>query len=542
MTSFFTNIYSRIVQGFGPSKPPVGTATPPQATSKNAGTNWSGSSGSLKPPERTIETYREMRRVPTIALARMVATAPVKAAPWSYEARDGTPDDRVAFVQAVIQPILYQLVKDACLSLDYGFQAFERVWEVRDGRLVYKRLKALAPDDTDIMVVKSTGDFAGIRQGPVLIGPQKAFVFTNDGEYDNFYGRSRNENIRETAYAAWMDTFKKLAKYTAKAAGTTPMIRYPIGQADDRDGSVQDNFVLAQMILEHLGNGHGVTMPQIAGKYAEALIERNIDPKSLAAWSIEFIEPSRNHGDEMLNMLRYWDALQCRGWLVPERAATEASVSGSRADSEGAGDMVLTAADETLTDLAEMINREVVNPLLVYNFGESAKGSVTMVPGALGDADKANIATLVNGVLTNPVNIDLLLQAIDFDAALDRLGYPKANEVVDLRTPVATGDKTETPAIPAVVDAVAKVDDAPANATPAGLNGAQIQSAQSTLTAYSEGTLAKEAAYGLLVAVGLDPSAAHAMIEAQSTIVIQPDTGNEMLAAVQKTYGPQHAK
>jgi hypothetical protein len=413
------------------TKPPVGMAT--GAQTQRYGISGMSFTPTLRPEPATIATYRKMRRVPTVAVARMIATAPIKATPWSYEAQDGVPDDRVKFIQDAVTPVLYPTVCNMALALDYGFQAFEYVWRMVEGRMIYQRIKPLAPDNTKILVVKKSGDFAGIKQGETTLLDDKCFVFTYDEEYGNFYGRSRNENVRQYAYTGWVDTFDKLRSYTRKAAGTTPMIRYPIGQANDSSGSVQDNMVLANQILQHLGQGEGVTMPQIAGKYAEELIARQIDPKDLASWAIEFIEPARNHGDEMLNMLRYWDALICRGWLVPERGATEASISGSRADNEGATASVLMQADEFLIDIACALNRNVVDPLLVYNFGPDAAGTITLVPGSASKGDKATIINLVNGVLTNPANLDLLLQAVDFDAALDRAGIPKSQEVVDLR-------------------------------------------------------------------------------------------------------------
>ena len=59
-----------------------------------------GSDPFKKPDPGTYKTYREMRKNPTIAMARMLATAPVRTAEWSLEADEGVPAARVDFIKA----------------------------------------------------------------------------------------------------------------------------------------------------------------------------------------------------------------------------------------------------------------------------------------------------------------------------------------------------------------------------------------------------------------------------------------------------------
>lgn len=193
----------------------TGTQTKPQARNPGSGVGFFSDESSARISPQTLDTYRTMRNNPTIALARMIATAPIKAAPWTFTAQKGGTDEMVKFVQDALDPLAAQYIKDACRALDYGNQSFERVWEPVSGRWVYKQLKALRPELTEILVYQG-GEYAGVRQGNIDLLDKKAFTFSYDAEYGNWYGRSRNENVRTTAYSLWCYNFSKLQRYIAR--------------------------------------------------------------------------------------------------------------------------------------------------------------------------------------------------------------------------------------------------------------------------------------------------------------------------------------
>jgi len=172
-------------------------------------------------------------------------------------------------------------------------------------------------------------------------------------------------------------------------------------------------------------------MPKLDAKYLDDLLRQGINPADYAMWKITFLEPSKLYGAELLDMLRYHDAGICRGWLVPERAMTEASISGSRADSQGAADLALTASDDLLHDVIDCINRCVLNPLLRVNFGSDAEGAVVVEPGQIDKDKQAQIFGLVSQILTNPANADLLDTVVDFGAMLDQAEIPRRESTVN---------------------------------------------------------------------------------------------------------------
>jgi hypothetical protein len=377
------------------------------------------------------ETYRKMRRNPTIAMARAAACAPLKMAEYSVEADDGIPDDAVTLVSEMLDRLWPTILKASLSALDYGWSPSELVWGIRDGATTLERIKPLYVDITQPLVTTSTGRLVGVRQqGVDLIGP-KAYVFTNDSEADNPFGRARNENCREFAWAPWTATAKRMADYFGKVAGVIPIMRYPAGQQQDgATGQLVNNEVTAATTLGNLGRGAGVAIPWDFPAWAEAALNRGIDPTALVAWQIEFLETKGDHSGGFISAMRYYDSLMCRGWLVPERAITEGQ-SGTKAEAESHGDIAIAVAGELLKDICAEVNRQIIRPLVETNFGPVVADGVRMVPAPLVNADKAFIRNLVAAILTAPGNADLLFSVTDFDAMLDQSGVPKSAQVVD---------------------------------------------------------------------------------------------------------------
>ncbi|MCX5658574.1 MAG: hypothetical protein NTW19_02495 [Planctomycetota bacterium] len=393
--------------------------------------------GYSAPAAGTYATYRRMRGNPTIAIARMAATAPIRAAriavspgiaPAPGMGSNTTHAQAVAFIDANIRPLWPAICRDAMLALDYGWKGFEKVYVHDAGRLVLHKLKPLAPELTRIQVDPATGGFAGLEQRGVSLPAGKCFVYSYDPEDDGLYGRSRHENVR-AAWAAWTDLLAKEGQYATKVAGVTPIVTYPEGVGRDRHGAERPNFELAQAVLANLGLGHGVAMPNRLAGWAEDLVRGGIDVSQLAAWQIRFLEPSGQHGQDLVRQMQHKESLMLRGWLVPERAVAEGH-AGTRADAEQHADLALSIAQETLDDLLRCVNRHVVDPLLALNFGEAARGSVRLTASPIADAGAGLARAMLLAAMGSPPNAETLLRTLDLDAMVEQQGLPgvKAKE------------------------------------------------------------------------------------------------------------------
>jgi len=314
-------------------------------------------------------------------------------------------------------------------GIDYGWQPFEKVWEIRKGRLVYKKLKALLPEQTMVQVEKQTGDFLGLKQKNVILPTTNVFVYSHDAEGTDLYGRSRHENIREHAWFPWTELMKKLLMYATKVSAIIPMIEYPPGVSKTVDGREESNFNLAQVFLTALGKGRGLAMPNTLAAHATDMLRSGIDLDQLRAWRISFLEGKGTHGRDLTNMARYYDSLMLRGWLIPERAATEGQF-GTKAEAGTHSELALLMANLVYDEMLRQLNSYVINPLLIYNFGMDAINSVRLVRTGLDPAILLFLRTMIEKVLTAPVNTDLFFEYLDVDTILDQIGLPKTAEVV----------------------------------------------------------------------------------------------------------------
>lgn len=377
----------------------------------------------------TYPNYRRMRTVPTIALARAVFHAPIKAAKWSWQKADTASDDMLAFVKDNLDTMRPWIMHNTLYGMDYGHTDFEKVFEVVGSRLVLKKLKPLRVEKTKVLVEPS-GSFAGVKQEKVVLAAENVLHWTYDMEAGDLNGRSWFENAR-TISDAWEKTWKRLGRYMEKVAGTVVLLRYPQGDLKGADGDTKANKLHAESILAGLGRGAGVAIPVRFYKWAQEMARKGIDVSKLISWQFDTLEPKTAHGKDFVDTLQHQERQLARALLVPERAILE-GVHGTKAEAGEHGDVFLTIAQEVLDDIIRHLNWYVVDQLLVLNWGEAARGQVWIEPEPLQDEAKAFLRQLLKQII-GPQTVDVFLDNWDMDAVMDMLGQPKAQERVTPR-------------------------------------------------------------------------------------------------------------
>lgn len=402
----------------------------------------------VAPPPGVYETYREMRRNPTIKLARSVTRMPIVTASVPLQTRDDSvPEAWKEFIAENLDTLWPRFVREALFALDYGWAAFEKVFEIEGGRYRLAKLKYLLPEKTKIILTKADGSFAGLKQGETTIEPERALVFSHDKEGDNYYGESVLEGIRETAWWPWVQKRQKQLQYMTKVAAVTPMIEYPPGESDDGSGATQSNEALATAVLRNLGNAKGVAFPNSIMSYLQnvpmAMQTQSVD--ALRAWRISFLETKESHGAEFDASIAHDESLMARGYLVPERAVLEGQ-KGTLAEAEAHAGLAEQASSMILQDIVDHWNRYVVDQLLVLNFGEEAKGACFYQRESLDTATRSFYRALVMAVLSQPANTDLFMDWLLVDELLDAAALPRKDKMADVgedRTPRRTSTSGE---------------------------------------------------------------------------------------------------
>ncbi|MFG0247518.1 MAG: hypothetical protein ACF8OB_01420 [Phycisphaeraceae bacterium JB051] len=401
-------------------KPEIGEQTGAQSGAVGL-TSFMQIPGLSPAPAGTYDTYRQMLSDPTIALARAVVMSPLIGNTWSIQSKDDTPEDRALFIEEMLDPMIRHIIRGMLRSLDYGWAGFEKVFEIREGKLVLKRLKPLLHDMTEINVDRN-GKFQGFKQSAVELGLNKSLLFTYDREGDNHYGRPRLENARQP-WSWWNQANEGAARYDNKIAGVMPVIHYPLGKSKDKTGTERDNYEIAQNVLNNIAAGKGIAVPN------RKAMEDDSDGKE---WSIELMEDKGGRQGSFNDRLRYLDSLKFRAMLRPERSALEGQF-GTKAEAQTHGDLGLLDGEQIQVDLAETVNWHVVDQLLVLNFGEEARGSVWFEPNPLQDESKQLARDIVKAMAGTPdgrefLRIHLDLQQVFELTSLPMLPEPEAPE------------------------------------------------------------------------------------------------------------------
>ena len=403
--------------------------------------------GNLPTQPGNFKVYRAMRANPTIALARAIANAPIRTSRVSVTAASDTVQPAtLAFMQKAADDLWPGYLQDALYARDYGFQAFEKVWEptMFEGKTYWhiSKLKPLSPDRTKPLLDSEHGTFMGLQQDAIKLEAPYCLWYKYDAEPGNWYGRSQHENIRENAWTHWINTARKHGLYAGKVAGVVPMVHYPMGSGKDATGATKDNFDIADAIVKALGNGQGVTIPQEVASWAQDLMRAGVDIEKLLAWRISFLETKGNHGPQFIAALKHYEALMLRGWFVPERAAAEGQY-GTRAEATSHASTAMVIAGLVLSDLIETFNWYVLNPLLVYNYGPELENQVQVERVGLDPAQEEFYRELMKAVLGAPANVDLFMTWLDVAAMLDMLGLPASDTPPDGVPPGRVGQEEE---------------------------------------------------------------------------------------------------
>ena len=380
-------------------------------------------------PTGTFRTWRKMRGNPTIALGRAVRTVPVRHAPLAVESKDDVSDDQVKMVQEFIDDFGNNVVREMMFALEFGHATFEKVFVVDSGMLKYSNIKYLIPENVTAIIDKDTGDLLGAKVNKVEVPADKLFWFVHEREGDNFLGRSIYENIREDAWFVWQQEKEKLLKLLIKISSIMPIIEYPEGRSRDANGSEQDNFDIAKNTILTMEKGAGVAMPNTYMAGLQELIKRGVNIKDFKAWTISFLETKTGHATEIISGMRHAEANMLRGMLVPERGVIEGE-HGTKAEAEVHGALAVEISELLLRDVVEAINKGLIDPLLVANFGPDARGQVFIKRAGLDSSTREFFKVIFEKTIAEPMNLDVFMDLIDLDVLIDSIGLPKAAERV----------------------------------------------------------------------------------------------------------------
>ena len=386
-------------------------------------------------------TYRTIRRDPTVALARSVVISAVASGYWSVESDEDVDDAIVGVIRDMFLPLRDRFVETAIGygHVDFGFAPYEKVFTLRSdgvgvgaGRVWLATLKPLYHDITEILV-DNHGRFAGFQQTPsttigagiVQVPREYAVNIPFQTEGTDPYGTPLLENVRQT-YDRWTYAANGSEQFQRKIAGARFVVHYPQGSSD-LDGTVTDNFTIAQSFLRSLESEViGIAIPNILRTQIEALNQQQL------GWSIEILESKiQMQKSAFIDAMAYWDIQKVRGLLLPERSVLEGQF-GTKAEASTHTSLGLKRLDQLHRYVTRELNLQAVDQILAMNWGAQYAGKVRLVASPIIDEQREFMQTLYDKILSDPTGFLAEFQTIDTDAIKDSLDIPKLAAVDDM--------------------------------------------------------------------------------------------------------------
>lgn len=386
-----------------------------------------------KPVGQTTSAYRkfrEMRRDPTIALARALSVSPILMSHWSIESNPGASEDAKAFISRIMLPMRMHVLRTAMFGcVDFGWQPYEKVFKVNEqAEVVLVKLKPLLQDVTDILVCKDTGDFRGVRQCSALnpnadetveLSTEESIVLSIDVEGTNWYGDALMR-VAEKPYDQAVEVEKSAGRYDRKIAGAHWVVYYPAGTSKV-DGADLDNSEVARRILSRLESSGSIAVPRSVSEVMDTMTA-NAALSEATQWKIELIS-AQGGSTPFIDRFKYIDALKARAFGLPERAVLEGQF-GTKAEAEAHADFAVTNMELRHRFIVQQLNEGVVNQLLRLNYGRELVDTIYIEPAPIADLALMFLRALYTKILESPEGFMLEVNKIDMEALKDKLEVP----------------------------------------------------------------------------------------------------------------------
>lgn len=404
---------------------------------------WSSSefgSGQAWPvaPDFDYSVARWVMRDPTIRVAMAMIMGPIVGSEMSFLPRDAdVPQEQVDFIREQYNPIRVSLKWQLLRALIYGSRSFEQLYKpVESGGQTLvgiHKFKPLRPDVTDVLIDKKTGEYAGLKNGKATLSPEQTLHWAYDNEDDNWYGMSRLLGVYEFAFWPWVCLLQQFSRLAKKTSNIIPIVKGPISvEEEDEQGNKANGYDVGLTIVDALVDAKGVVMENFIGLADDIINQPELAKAS--KWNVDAFDTGQTHQglQYFLDGFAYFDKLKMRGLLRPERIAMDSGGGGTTGPTaEQQADIALAEGDYIGQQLSELISWHSIDRLLVWNFGEEARGNVYARNAPLVDEKKVFYKQLFLLLWQNPTAAKWIISKIDVDGMADSLNVPRLTPLND---------------------------------------------------------------------------------------------------------------
>lgn len=349
--------------------------------------------------QKAIKIYEEMRNQDaTVAAVLKAIKLPILQAEWQVEsgdAQDETQNEIADFVRRNLEKLeggFTQFLRESMGYLDFGFYYFEKVYQVKDGMIVIKKLAPRLPSahslwrTSDPEVPGVTQFLPTVPEGKkdFKINPEipmsKLVLFTNNKEGDNWEGVS----VLRTAYKHWYmkDALYRIATIKLERGAGILKITLP-------DGATPTDRTNARELGENFKVNEQAYIVVPGKEWNVELMTAGIADQSGAS-----AETINHHNREItLNILAQFLDLG-------------SGSTGSYALSKDQTDFFGLSLRAIADYMAGVLNDQLIKELVDLNFGEQ-KEYPKFVFSKIGENDYTELsATLEKLVSTGLIKVD----------------------------------------------------------------------------------------------------------------------------------------
>lgn len=313
----------------------------------------------------SIKKYREMMdKDPTVESLYNIFTLPIVAATYRIDAdEDDTGETQAEFIRknllspphkGGIETPMSLFLDQLLMSIVDGFQLWEKVYELRDGKYVLKKLAHR--DSIGLTLIRDDdGGYGGVHQMvsfggktvDVIMKPHKTFLFTHNKARDYLYGRSSFQSLRKPYEKKSRLEYLDSIALQADAIKPKVLIRTENTTVDDDDSKGS----LTKRILGSLS--------KLGERNAVASIPYGYDIKEITQKGRDPHQSIERQNSEMAR------AFQATHALLGSQGGSNV---GSYALSDNLSDMLMITLSAFMTKVEEHINQYLIADLHDINF------------------------------------------------------------------------------------------------------------------------------------------------------------------------------
>ena len=337
-------------------------------------------------------SYDEMRQHPTLCAGMSQIKSPILSTNYFVS---GESEEIKNFLTENLKILMPELLNDMLYAFDYGWSPFEKIYQVKNGKVYFRKMSPLTPLFVQILT-NEFGEFAGIRsqlKTQVDISKDGSAVFTYNKQYGDAYGVSRYRSARYP-YNVHKFILEMCSMFYESYADPRYVIKAPQGKTKNPiTDKITDNIQFVSDKMENLNNGgaKNITLPAF--------------PDGQAQYDVKILESGRT-GADYINYLEYLDSRMLQAILIPSLSVMP-SDRGSFALMKEISQSFAFQYDSELQNIKKFIELEIFNPLLSMNFGVEYVGKYewSYMPMTKRDQDLLRNSALA-GIQANKVKPD----------------------------------------------------------------------------------------------------------------------------------------